>query len=177
MYFVHSFVFFKMGNTIVNFNFIIHDSEEDPECENYLKESERLKTFDTWKHPYPKPADLSESGFIYTQINDLVRCVFCDVEIHRWQKEDNVMEEHLKFSPMCRFLCHEDVKNVPVNAKELKKRLPPAPSCDDCGTGKNSPATERLERELMREYAQKYGYILSRTETDGKISFTRQFSA
>lgn len=165
-----------MGNIIFNFNSGRDDIKASLDCKNLRKESERLKTFDAWKHVHPKPKDLAQSGFYYTGYSDMVLCAFCGVEIGMWENDDDVMKEHLKWSPSCRLISRRETSNVPVNAKELDKKLPPK-SWDETGvghekhTGIEEPVTactiELLEHERMRKYLIKYGYRIVKIETDG----------
>ena len=36
-----------------------------PDLNQYRSESARLQTFRSWTHPYPRPADLANAGFIF----------------------------------------------------------------------------------------------------------------
>lgn len=143
------------------------------------KESVRLATFDNWINKAVKPRDLAQSGFYFTQQRDLVKCVFCGIGILNWEEGDTPMGEHWKFSPLCRLLRHEKTDNEPIDAYDLERKLPPAPSRDEVGFGQvrgttvsegsiGEEARERWEHEHMRKYLVKYGYQLVpvKKETD-----------
>uniref|UniRef100_A0A6P7GVL0 Baculoviral IAP repeat-containing protein 8-like n=1 Tax=Diabrotica virgifera virgifera TaxID=50390 RepID=A0A6P7GVL0_DIAVI len=63
----------------------------------------RLLTFGSWKGN--KPAiQLAACEFYYLQTEDIVRCFNCGVEIYKWKPDDNILEDHRKFSPSCKFI-------------------------------------------------------------------------
>lgn len=63
---------------------------------------ERLITFRTWHGCIPA-TELAKAGFFYTHIGDFCRCVYCYVEIYKWEKDDHPVREHIKYSPNCIF--------------------------------------------------------------------------
>uniref|UniRef100_T1HCP5 RING-type domain-containing protein n=1 Tax=Rhodnius prolixus TaxID=13249 RepID=T1HCP5_RHOPR len=82
---------------------------------NLYKESERLKTFDQWPVEFMPRHKMAEAGFYYLKKDDIVRCVFCGVEIGKWVPGDDPMVDHMKWSPQCRFVRKLPVGNVPLS--------------------------------------------------------------
>lgn len=72
-----------------------------------LDEKKRHRSFSNgWPHEklYMNINHLAKTGFYYTGVNDCVKCVFCGIDIHSWESSDNIIHEHYKFSPHCKFL-------------------------------------------------------------------------
>lgn len=84
-------------------------------------ERERLKTFKDWPVMFLKPKILAAAGFYFLKREDVVKCIFCGVEIGQWQRGDIPMEEHLKWSPSCGFVLHLSVGNVPIKKPTLEQ--------------------------------------------------------
>jgi len=58
----------------------VHDSRSEDEGRNlnqFFCEEKRLRTFRGWPLDFIHSVDLAKAGFIYSGINDCVRCVFC----------------------------------------------------------------------------------------------------
>lgn len=108
--------------------------------EKYQREDERLKTFDNWPLEWLNKRELAQTGLFYTGDDDKVKCYFCEVEIGRWEREDQPVNEHLRFSPNCPLLRRRTTNNVALNSDTLNRVLPPV-SYDVCGN-------EGLESEL-----------------------------
>ena len=65
----------------------------------------RLRTFDTYPpQMVPDKYELAKSGFYYTGLADKVICFRCDIKLKDWEKNDNAMNEHEKWSPNCEYL-------------------------------------------------------------------------
>nr|CAD7426842.1 unnamed protein product [Timema monikensis] len=77
-------------------------------------ESERRKTFRRWPVPFMDPDKLAEAGFYYLNKDDAVRCVFCGVNIGRWEEGDDAMKDHQRWGPQCPFIRKIPVGNVPL---------------------------------------------------------------
>ncbi|EDW80089.1 uncharacterized protein Dwil_GK23971 [Drosophila willistoni] len=118
--------------------------------DKYHREDERLKTFDNWPLSWLDKHQLAQTGMFYTNESDKVKCYFCEVEIGRWEPEDQPVPEHLRFSPNCPLLRRRTTNNVPLNSDALERILPPI-SYDICGT--NDSGFE------MREHAYPEGHI------------------
>ncbi|XP_017474492.1 PREDICTED: death-associated inhibitor of apoptosis 1 [Rhagoletis zephyria] len=100
--------------------------------EKYQREDERLKTFENWPLEWLNKKELAQTGLFYTGEDDKVKCYFCEVEIGRWEREDQPVNEHLRFSPNCPLLRRRTTNNVPLNGETLNRVLPPI-SYDVCG--------------------------------------------
>ncbi len=73
-----------------------------PRMEYYDK---RLETFATYpKQMLPDKYELAKSGFWYTGKADIVICFRCGVKVKSWERGDDAMTEHQKWSPNCEFL-------------------------------------------------------------------------
>lgn len=68
---------------------------------NFSLESDRLKSFENWPISFISKNELALAGFIYTQIEDRVRCYYCNVDLSNWKIGDDPFREHLKHSPNC----------------------------------------------------------------------------
>lgn len=68
----------------------------------YFTKEQRLLTFETWpiEHIVSKEK-LAENGFIYLGRGDEVRCVYCKVEIMRWEVGDDPVQHHRRWAPQC----------------------------------------------------------------------------
>ena len=75
----------------------------DPKYNRYKSIEERIKTFKNWPLTIMPSKELATDGFIYTGKKDLVLCVYCGVNISRWEKGDKPNAEHRKNSPFCSF--------------------------------------------------------------------------
>lgn len=100
--------------------------------DRFHREDERLKTFANWPLDFLDPHELACSGMFYMGESDKTKCYFCEVEIGRWEREDQPVPEHLHWSPNCPLLRRRTTNNVPINV-EVLERLLPAPSYDICG--------------------------------------------
>lgn len=98
---------------------------------SYHTEVARLDSFRNWTIPFISKAELARYGFYYVGPNDMVKCYFCRVEIGLWEPNDNVLSEHLRWSPYCPLLRKRQTNNVPIDASFLD--LLPEPSYDTCG--------------------------------------------
>lgn len=101
-------------------------------------EANRLRTFEHWDVPFIDKHRLALLGFYYYGPNDLVKCYFCGVEVGMWEEGDDVLTDHMRWSPSCNFICRNHTTNVPINEALLDQTLPPAPTPDVFG------AMERL---------------------------------
>lgn len=109
-----------MGNVLSKINKLLVKNKEG--CLYY--EKERLASFEKWSNPFISKYLLSKMGFYYTKQRDVVKCYFCAVELGEWEKNDNVVFEHLKWSPNCKLLTGHKTNNIPINRKEFEELLP-----------------------------------------------------
>lgn len=79
------------------------------ECREWYESYEcRLETFRNWKSDFP-PCKLARAGFVYRNDNDVAVCLFCQVEGFSWQPNDNPLEDHIKWSPHCKFFSNNSI--------------------------------------------------------------------
>lgn len=98
---------------------------------SYHTEVARLGSFRNWTVLFISKTELARYGFYYVGPNDMVKCYFCRVEIGLWEPNDNVLSEHLRWSPYCPLLRKRQTNNVPIDASFLDQL--PEPSYDTCG--------------------------------------------
>lgn len=113
------------------------------------REVDRIKTFidNDWENQFVKADILAQLGFYFHEKPDHVICVFCAVHLKNFELDDDVLKEHLKFSPNCPLLRRRETNNEPLNGEELDKILPPA-SYDECGSGPSRRKHSRVEEDL-----------------------------
>lgn len=92
-----------------------------------FREVNRLITFDNWKLDFIDKNKLALLGFYYIGPSDLVKCYFCNVEIGAWEKGDDILDDHIKWSPSCKFIQRRETTNTPVDAKKLNQILSTTP--------------------------------------------------
>ncbi|XP_058829644.1 death-associated inhibitor of apoptosis 1 [Topomyia yanbarensis] len=97
----------------------------------YHMEVTRLDSFKNWDILFISKTELARYGFYYVGPNDMVKCYFCRVEIGLWEPTDNVLSEHLRWSPYCPLLRKRPTNNVPIDSSFLDQL--PEPSYDTCG--------------------------------------------
>jgi len=54
---------------------------------NFKTETNRRKTYETWRIPFMDGNQLAAAGFYFTNQSDVVRCAFCGVEVVHWEKD------------------------------------------------------------------------------------------
>lgn len=65
----------------------------------------RLRTFDTYpKQMIPDKYELAKAGLYYTGLSDRVTCFECAVKFKDWERNDDAMSEHDKWSPNCEYI-------------------------------------------------------------------------
>lgn len=68
---------------------------------NYIK---RLATFEHWKFSHIIcPKDLASAGFCH-YYKDIVICRECNLVLFKWNKNEEAIQEHKKFSISCKFI-------------------------------------------------------------------------
>lgn len=108
------------------------NSPQPPISPPLNKEINRLATFENWTTAFIDKKTLARTGFYHIGPNDLVKCYFCKVEIGMWEPDDNVIDEHLKWSPYCRLMIGCETDNEPIDSDALRQILPQV-SYDTCG--------------------------------------------
>lgn len=85
----------------------------------------RLQTFINWPHKFAQPQQLAMTGFYFIgPQHDNVKCYFCKVEISGWVEDDDIVNEHIRWSQSCALLRRKDTNNVPLNVYELNRLIP-----------------------------------------------------
>lgn len=75
------------------------------QCNLFDSERERLNTFTNCNQiKNSRKKELAASGFYFIRAPDVVICHFCKLILSIWLPEHKVDEEHLKWSPTCKFL-------------------------------------------------------------------------
>lgn len=98
---------------------------------SYHDERIRQESFRNWSIPFINKNELARFGFYFVGPNDMVKCYFCRVEIGLWEPNDDVLSEHLRWSPYCPLLRKRQTNNVPLDSSFLDQL--PEPSYDTCG--------------------------------------------
>jgi E3 ubiquitin-protein ligase XIAP len=68
-----------------------------------LKYANRLKTYENWPLSFMDKTEMTAGEFYFTGVRDIVRCLFCRVEIGYWKLGDNPFSDHKSGSPDCDF--------------------------------------------------------------------------
>lgn len=86
-----------------------------------ISESIRLETFsDCWPHEntFIDINTMSKTGLYYTGMLDCVECAFCNIKIHKWQRGDDPVVEHYKYSTYCPLLWRpKETANIGVGCE------------------------------------------------------------
>ena len=103
---------------------------------NLKSEADRRKTYETCRVPFMDANQLAAAEFYFTNQSDIVRCVFCGVEIGWWTDGDVALKEHRRWSPACSFVKGLSVGNIPIlsNNQPEKTSQQPTRSHDVCGS-------------------------------------------
>ena len=70
---------------------------------DYTDQATRLQSFKYWGGVLPKE-EVAEAGFYMIARRDVVKCFSCHVVLQDWKRTDNVIDRHLRISPICPFL-------------------------------------------------------------------------
>ena len=110
------------------------------------KEIDRRKTFvqNDWFNEHVSFEELAQQGFYYFKKPNCVRCFFCQIDLNKFEPNDDLIKNHLKFSPNCPLLRRCKTSNKPVDQEDLDKILPPA-SYDVCGSVRKR---SRIEEDI-----------------------------
>ncbi|XP_008189690.1 death-associated inhibitor of apoptosis 1-like [Acyrthosiphon pisum] len=73
-----------------------------PTYPQYATFTSRLKTYNLFPPTIPQNKYvLSECGFIYTGVQDIVECFSCGLVLHNWKKDDIPWIEHSRHNSKC----------------------------------------------------------------------------
>lgn len=84
----------------------------------------------SFKNGWTGPVDMYEmarAGLTYTGVDDLTKCEFCGVSLHKWTSKDDPFEDHKRYSPKCEFV--NKVHEAYTNDYCCKNKCFPVPSC------------------------------------------------
>lgn len=124
-------------------------------------EANRLKTFENWNVPFLDKHQLALLGFYYYGPGDMVKCYFCYVEIGRWEEGDDVLTDHMRWSPNCNLIRRNETNNVPISEALLNQTLPPAPTPDVYGSiGHRNTVSEGSIETLSEDDVHMYQHQL-----------------
>ena len=66
---------------------------------------DRLRTFDTYpKQMLPDKFQLARAGLYYTGKSDICQCFRCHVKLSSWERDDDAIKEHFKWSSNCEYM-------------------------------------------------------------------------
>ena len=88
---------------------------------DYSDQAIRLQSFKHWSGVLPAQ-ELAEGGFYMIARRDIVKCFSCKIILQDWERSDNVIDEHYKYSPNCLFL-----KRIKSNNEMLPLSKPGQP--------------------------------------------------
>jgi hypothetical protein len=82
------------------------NDDQDHACYMYYATYEnRLSSFNDWPLSLKiRPIELSEAGFFYLGKGDSTLCFHCGLGLKDWKDNDDVWEEHARFSTKCKFV-------------------------------------------------------------------------
>lgn len=92
---------------VVGFNFIFIMNVMDCTSSSANMEffENRLQTFDAYpKQMLPDKYQLARAGLYYTGKSDVCQCFRCHVKLSAWEREDDAIKEHYKWSPNCSYI-------------------------------------------------------------------------
>lgn len=91
--------------------------QENSEKIDMKSASVREKTFVNWPLKRPSARVMAENGFVAARLPDStgLKCVYCSVEMGKWEEGDDVPADHAKWSPWCAF-----VNSSKENERDLK---------------------------------------------------------
>jgi len=107
--------------------------ETDNGCLPMHKEIDRLRTYKNWPCNFMEPSSLAKAGFYYVNKEDIVRCAFCGIEIGQWQRGDNAMSDHQKWSDNCPFVHGRNCGNVPIEIDAMPMSTSGQDTCGKFG--------------------------------------------
>jgi len=81
---------------------------------NFEREVDRPKIYEIWRVPFVDANQLAAAGFYFTNQSDIVRCVFCGVEIGYWTDGDDALKEHQRWSRSCGSVKGLYFGNIPI---------------------------------------------------------------
>lgn len=107
-------------------------------------EINRLNTFHDWNVSFIDKRTLAMLGFYSMKRSDLVKCYFCHVKIGMWEEGDDVLADHIRWSPSCNFIQRKQTNNVAIDTELFEKALQniTPPSIDEFPIKRSKTTTE-----------------------------------
>ena len=126
---------------------------------DFSMEISRLDSFANWNISFINKYELALFGFYYIGPGDQVKCNFCGVVIGRWERGDDVLRDHQRWSPHCDFIRRNATNNVPIDSKVLDQLLPAVSGIDVCGKYDtvSEGVIEKIPDEDLAMYAEFFG--------------------
>src|ERR1700704_955388 len=91
---------------------------------NLHKEQVRLETFKKWTVKFISSEKLAKTGFFSNEPGtDIVECYFCKVKLWFWDKDDDVVDEHIRWSQNCPLIRRRCTNNIPISLNEMNQLL------------------------------------------------------
>lgn len=94
---------------------------------SYIKEIDRFNTFSNWPVDYIDKHLLAKVGFYYCGKEDRVKCFVCSVEIYKWERGDDPLDDHKKHSPLCKLINGYATMNIPIDKESFEALIPQKP--------------------------------------------------
>uniref|UniRef100_A0A1L8DJN5 Putative apoptosis 2 inhibitor n=1 Tax=Nyssomyia neivai TaxID=330878 RepID=A0A1L8DJN5_9DIPT len=69
--------------------------------DEWKNEEIRLRSFSKWPVPFVAPATLAKAGFYFFNLEDRVRCAWCQGVVGQWEEGDDPFVVHQRFFPAC----------------------------------------------------------------------------
>jgi len=128
---------------------------QQPNCKsmptlNMKSEADRRKTYKDWHVSFMDKNHLAAAGFYYTNWSDIVCCAFCGVEVWQWEKGDNAIADHRRWSPSCGFIKGLFVGNIPIHSETSSPPQQTSRSYDVCGPFMELRPNSRPERSKYK---------------------------
>ncbi|XP_059607699.1 death-associated inhibitor of apoptosis 2 [Phlebotomus argentipes] len=69
--------------------------------DDWKNEETRLRSFSRWPVTFVSPAALAKAGFYFFNLEDRVRCAWCQGVVGQWEEGDDPFTVHQRFFPTC----------------------------------------------------------------------------
>jgi hypothetical protein len=97
--------------------FTVRDVKENLEHAKMKYEKNRIESFRNWPVPFVNVRELAQNGFYYIDYKDVVECTFCNVQVHDWEADDVIANEHKRWAPYCPLVRRIETDNIPLQPK------------------------------------------------------------
>ncbi|GAB0087885.1 Death-associated inhibitor of apoptosis 2 [Sergentomyia squamirostris] len=76
-------------------------SSNSPIADDWKNEEVRLRSFAKWPVPFVSPITLAKAGFYFFNLEDRVKCAWCQGVVGQWEPDDDPFIVHERFFPTC----------------------------------------------------------------------------